>query len=104
MADESSTLEPRVITAVRCHDITVSLGNKQVTDLDKVVLVGMAVRLALHLRGVPAVSYDLVKLVALQLLHIPPLALPAILDVLAEVDFVKRSVTEILCKFATLCL
>jgi hypothetical protein len=90
MANESS-LEPRVITAVRCHDITVSLGNKQVTDLDKVVLVGMAVRLALHLRGVPAVPYDLVKLVALHLLHIPPLALPAILDVLAEVDFVKIS-------------
>ncbi len=77
------------ITPVRCHDITVSLGTKQVPEFERLLVIGMAVRLALHLRGVPAVDYDLLKLVALHVLGIPVLALHAVVQLLAEVDFIR---------------
>jgi hypothetical protein len=77
------------ILAVRCHDVTVSLGNKQVGDFDQLVLLGMAVRLALHQRGVEAVSHETLRLVGLHLLHIPPTTLSLVVDLLAEVEFVK---------------
>src|SRR4051794_13488139 len=89
MASDTSNPNDRSITAIRCHDITVSLADMQVSDLDKIVLIGMAVRLALHLRGVIVVPYDLLKQVALHILHIPPLALPAVLNVLNEVEFIR---------------
>ena len=77
------------ILAVRCHDVTVSLGNKQVGDFDQLVVLGMAVRLALHLRGVEAVAHETLRLVGLHLPHIPPTTLPLVIDMLAEVEFVK---------------
>jgi len=75
--------------AVRCHDVTVSLGGNQVGDFDRLLVLGMAVRLALHLRGVPAVPYDLLRLVGLHLLQIPPTSLSSVVEVLGEAEFVK---------------
>jgi hypothetical protein len=37
--------------AVRCHDVTSTLASKQIADFDQLVIIGMAVRLALHLQG-----------------------------------------------------
>jgi uncharacterized protein YuzE len=87
----TETLEPPsgARLAVRCHDVTVSLRDRQVGDFDQLVVLGMAVRLALHLRGVPAVRYDLLRQVALHLLHIPPTTLPAVVETLAEVEFIR---------------
>lgn len=48
-------LSPQDI-AVRAHDITVCLERNSVSYFDGLVNLGMAVRLAIHLRGVPAVS------------------------------------------------
>lgn len=81
-------IEPAVVAA-RCYDITTSLNGSQVGDFDQLIIIGMAVRLALHLRGVPAVQYDLLKQVGLYLLKIPPTTLPAVLELLAEVEFVR---------------
>lgn len=77
------------LLAVRCHDVTVSLGTKQVAEFDRLVILGMAVRLALHLRGVPAVRYDLLRQVGLHLLQIPPTALSSVVEVLGEAEFVR---------------
>ena len=77
------------VLAVRCHDITVSLDNKQSADFDQLIVLGMAVRLALHLRGVPAVPYELLKQVALHIFHIPPQTLRQVVGLLAEIEFIK---------------
>jgi hypothetical protein len=74
--------------AVRCHEIQAGLGLKEVPDFDSVTELGMAVRLALHLRGLPAVRYDTLKQIAYQLLYIPLPSVKNVLAVLAEVEFV----------------
>jgi hypothetical protein len=79
----------KAVLAVRCHDITTSLDGREVGDFDGLLILGMAVRLALHLRGVQAVSYDLLRQIALHLLKIPTTTLKAVIEVLAEVAFVK---------------
>jgi hypothetical protein len=75
--------------AVRCHDVAISLDGKQVAEFDNLVLIGMAVKLALQLRGIPAVEYGLLRKVALHLLKIPPTSLPAVVDLLANAEFVQ---------------
>lgn len=77
------------ILAIRCHDVTTTLAGTQVGDFDQLVVVGMAVRLALHLRGVQAIAYDLLKQVGLHLLHIPPTSLRQVVEMLADVEFIK---------------
>ena len=89
--NSSSTLQvptPEILVA-RCHDITVSLNGQQVGDFDQLLIYGMAVRLALHLRGCPPVPYDLLKTVGLHLLHIPPTSLRSVVEVLAEAEFIR---------------
>lgn len=71
---DSSQAPKGAVLAVRCHDITVSLG-KKLTEFDQLIILGMAVRLALHLRGVEAVSYDLLRQICLHLLRIQPTVL-----------------------------
>ena len=77
------------VLAVRCHDITVSLDNKLSADFDQLIVLGMAVRLALHLRGVPAVPYELLKQIALYIFHIPTQTLRQVVGLLAEIEFIK---------------
>ena len=57
--------------AVRAHDITVCLERTTVPELEQLQILGMAARLALHLRGVQAVRYELVRDVAVYLLDFP---------------------------------
>jgi hypothetical protein len=86
---EISSPSPEVV-AVRCHDITVSLNGAQVGEFDRLLLVGMAVQLALHLRGlVTAVSYDMLRQVGLYLLHIPSTSFERVVELLADIEFLK---------------
>jgi hypothetical protein len=89
MGSSEKGFVPSALKAIRCHDITVSLGNKPIPQFDQLMKIGMAVRLALHLRGVQAVTYDLLKLVAWHLLNIPSMALPSIVELLAEVEYLR---------------
>ncbi len=84
-------LTPELI-ALRAHDITVCLENSSVPDFDLLSLLGMGVRLALHLRGVQAISYNIVRNVAVYLLAIPPAAVRPVLELLAEAEFVRLDV------------
>lgn len=74
--------------AAHCHEITVSLSGNMVGEFDQLLVVGMAVNLAIHLRGVPAVSYDLLRQIGLHLLHIPPTTMPRVVELLGEAEFV----------------
>src|SRR6266478_5704184 len=75
--------------AARCHEIQTGFGLTDVPEFEQLQRVGMAVRLALHIRGLPAVNYETLKLVANHYLGIPIGGVRSVLDVLAEVEFVK---------------
>lgn len=80
--------DPEVL-AVRCHDITTSLQGQQVPEFDQLIIFGMAVRLALHLRGIQAVPYELLKQIGSLMLHIPPMAMRRVVETLGAAEFVK---------------
>lgn len=75
--------------AIRCHEIQTGLASKVVDDFDRLTLIGSAVRLALHIQGLPTIDYEKLKLVASYFLDISPLALRPVLEMLAEIEFVK---------------
>lgn len=75
--------------AARCHEIQTGLGLAEVPEFEQLQRIGMAVRLALHIRGLAAVKYETLKLVANHYLGIPVGGIKSILEVLAEVEFVK---------------
>ena len=75
--------------AARCHEIQTGLGLTEVPDFDNLRAVGMAVRLALHIRGLAPIAYDTLRLVATHFLSIPSVAVQRIVELLADVEFVK---------------
>lgn len=75
--------------AVRCHEIQTCLANKNVPEFETIIEIGMAVRLSLHIRGLPIIPYNVLKLVASHYLGIPSIALGKIIHVLAKVEFVR---------------
>jgi hypothetical protein len=80
---DSSTL------VARCNEIQTSLGTKDVPEFETISELGMAVRLALQIRGLPLIEYETLKLVAIHYLQIPSLAVKRIVRLLAEVEFVR---------------
>lgn len=79
----------RIELVNKCHDIHVSLENKAVAEYEAIIEIGMMVRLSLHLRGLPQVNYETLKLVASYYLQIQPLVLKNIIEYLAEIEFVR---------------
>jgi len=86
--ENQAQLTPQEI-AVRSHDITVCLERTSVSEFDELTKLGKAVRLALHLRGVPAVKYSILKDVAVHLLDFPTDAVRPVVELLAEAEFVR---------------
>lgn len=76
-------------TASQCYDITTALAGKDVPDFEFLPRVGMMVSLALHLRGLPLVEYDKLKLVSSHYFRIPPILLKEILESLEAIGFVQ---------------
>lgn len=74
---------------VRAHDITLCLERSSVTEFENLQLIGMATRLALHLRGAGPVKYDVVKNVAVYLFDFTTHAVRPVLEILAKVEFIK---------------
>lgn len=87
-AKENGSLQPGEIAA-RCHEIQTGLRLNEVPEFETLTLVGMAVRLALHIRGLPVVNYETLRLVANHFLGIPTVAVKRIVETLAEIEFVK---------------
>ena len=75
--------------AVRCHEIQTCLANRNVPEFETIIEVGMAIRLSLHIRGLPKIPYNVLKLVAAHYLGIPAIALSKIINILAKVEFVR---------------
>lgn len=87
--DNNNTISSRSEIAVRCHEIQVGLGLTEVPDFELLTETGMAVRLALNIRGLPTIRYETLRLVAYHFLSIPTLAVDRIIRLLEEVRFVK---------------
>ncbi len=85
----SVAADPKAETAARCHEIQVALNKIDVPEFDCVVEIGSAVRLALHIRGLPLVPYEVLRLVAVQMLSISSGAVRGITELLAEIEFLK---------------
>ncbi len=79
----------RKIAVARCHEIQLAMKDIEAARLERIPEIGMAVQLALHIRGLPILDYSLVKLVATTLIGIPRLAVDRITRLLAEIEFVR---------------
>lgn len=88
MRDEYDKPTPGEVAA-RCHEIQVGLGTTEVPEFDQLALVGMSVRLALHIRGLPAIPFEVLRLVGYHFLEIPSIAATRVVELLAEIEFVK---------------
>lgn len=75
--------------ASKCYDIQVSLSGREVPEFEFIPKVGMMISLALHLRGLPILDYEKLKLVSSHYFKIPPLLLKDLLKDLENVGFVK---------------
>ena len=89
MDRKDDSISPEAEVAARCHEIQVSLGATEVPEFELLTELGMAVRLALHIRGLPIINYDTLRLVANHYLYIPTTTVRRILLLLAEAEFVK---------------
>jgi hypothetical protein len=78
--------------AVRAHDITVCLESTSVPEFEQLSLLGRAVKLALHLRGAQAVSYELLRNIAIYILNFPTSAVRPTVELLAEAEFAELDV------------
>jgi hypothetical protein len=78
---------------MRCQEIQTTLGSYEVPDFETIPELGMATRLALHIRGLPIIKYETLKLVASHFLNIPKLAVERVVQLLAEVEFVRLQQT-----------
>lgn len=88
-AKGSDVTTVRAETAARCHEIQVCLNKLEVPEFESVIEVGGAVRLALHIRGLPIIPYEQLRLVAVHFLGISAAAVHGIAELLADVGFVK---------------
>lgn len=77
------------IAVARCHEIQLAIRDKEVPRFESIPEIGMAVQLALHIRGLPLVEYETLKLVASTMLGIPRLVVDRIVELLAEIEFVR---------------
>jgi hypothetical protein len=78
---------------MRCQEIQTTLGSYEVPEFEVIPELGMATQLSLHIRGLPLVRYETLKLVATHFLNIPKLAVERVVRLLAEVEFVRLQQT-----------
>lgn len=77
------------IAVARCHEIHLAIKDTEVPRFESIPLIGMAVQLSLHIRGLPLIEFERVKLVASTVLGIPRIAVERIVNLLAEIEFVR---------------
>lgn len=71
------------------YDIQSGLGNTEVPDFEALREMGMAATLAIHLRGMPELDYEVLRLVSSYYFNIPTSCLKESLLILAEIEYVQ---------------
>jgi len=79
--------------AIRAQDIVACMERTRSTEFDTLSSLGLAVRLAVHLRGAPPVEYELLRKVAVHVLNFQTAEVKPVLQLLAAGAFVDL-VTE----------
>lgn len=75
-------------------DIQTGLGRIDAPEFDNLRTAGMAASLAIHIRGLPEIPYEVLRKVSDFYFDIPSYALPAVLAVLEEIEFVDLVSTK----------
>ena len=53
--------DPQAVVAARCQEIQSCLGALEVPEFENIPMIGMAVRLSLHINGLPLIDYEVLK-------------------------------------------
>src|SRR5258707_7775495 len=71
------------------YDLHAGLSALQVSEFDDLQTIGMAATLAIHVKGLGEIEYEVLRKVSDHFMSIPSYALEKVLGVLDEVEFVK---------------
>ena len=71
------------------YDVQAGLGKIDVPDFDSLRTMGMAATLAIHLRGLPEIDYEVLRKVSDHFFSVPSYALREVLKILAEIEYVQ---------------
>ncbi|MCM2485802.1 hypothetical protein [Burkholderia glumae] len=77
------------IKAEFAHDLEVGLARKSVPEFEHLPTIGMAGKLALHIRGLGELEGGVLRQVADHFFDIPAVALPGVLTLLEEIEYVQ---------------
>lgn len=71
------------------YDLHAGLSSQQISEFDDLQTIGMASTLAIHIKGLGSIDYEVLRKVSDHFMSIPSYALEKVLSVLAEVGFVR---------------
>lgn len=71
------------------YDLHSALGEYETPELDYLKTLGMAATLAVHIRGLGEIQYEVLKLASYHYFKIPSFALDKVIDMLSELEFVS---------------
>lgn len=73
------------------HDVQLGLGSLDVPDFDRMRTMGMASTLAMHIRGLGEIPFEVMRKVSDHYFDIPSFALREVIEILEEIGFVQVS-------------
>jgi hypothetical protein len=76
-------------TAEFAFDLHAGLSTLQVPEFDQLQIIGMAATLAVNIKGLGDIEYEVLRKVSDHFMSIPSYALKPVLEVLAEVEFIR---------------
>ncbi|MBE9108255.1 hypothetical protein IQ273_02310 [Nodosilinea sp. LEGE 07298] len=71
------------------YDIQTGLGRLDVPDFDQMRIMGMAATLAVHIRGLGEINYEILRKVSDHYFNIPSSALKEVVNILGEVEYIQ---------------
>jgi hypothetical protein len=77
------------LIAARCHEIQTALNQHNVPEFETIREIGIAVRLALHIQGLPLIDYGVLKLVCAHFFGMTAPEVKSTITLLAEIEFVR---------------
>jgi len=80
-------------TAEFAYDLHAGLSALTIPEFDQIQTIGMAATLAIHLKGLGEVDYEILRKVSDHFMSIPSYALKPALELLAEIEFVRLFTT-----------
>lgn len=80
-------------TAEFAYDLHAGLSALKIPEFDQLQVIGMAATLAVHLKGLGEVDYEVLRKVSDHFMSIPSYALKPVLELLADIEFVRLFTT-----------